>query len=202
MAAPMNFAAMAAKPVKEAKAPLQRVQLEGQVVLKIAKHCKENEGHAISTGQLLGLDVGSTLEVTDCFPYPVRSGGRAAAAARRRRVLTVCCCCAACTHVKLLLQVLVAMQHIPIGTSTSRRQLQYLPVAARPAPTAGRALLSTLVQHPSLAACLLLLLQGNPGEEHEEVGEGESYQLEMMRCLREINADSNTVGWCVSTCFF
>lgn len=24
------------------------------------------------TGQLLGLDVGPTLEVTDCFPYPVR----------------------------------------------------------------------------------------------------------------------------------
>ena len=39
--------------------------------------------------------------------------------------------------------------------------------------------------------------QGNAGEEHEEVGEGESYQLEMMRCLREINADNNTVGWCV-----
>ena len=24
--------------------------------------------------QLLGLDVGGTLEVTDCFPYPVRIG--------------------------------------------------------------------------------------------------------------------------------
>lgn len=40
-----------------------------------------------------------------------------------------------------------------------------------------------------------LLHQGNAGEEHEEVGEGESYQLEMMRCLREINVDNNTVGW-------
>jgi translation initiation factor 3 subunit H len=28
------------------------------------------------------------------------------------------------------------------------------------------------------------------------VGEGESYQLEMMRCLREVNVDNNTVGWC------
>ena len=34
-------------------------------------------------------------------------------------------------------------------------------------------------------------------EEQEVVGEGESYQLEMMRCLREVNADNNTVGWCV-----
>lgn len=71
MAAPASFAAMAAK-VEQKKAPLKTVQLEGQVVLKIAKHCKEAEGQAISTGQLLGLDVGSTLEVTDCFPYPVR----------------------------------------------------------------------------------------------------------------------------------
>ena len=29
------------------------------------------------------------------------------------------------------------------------------------------------------------------------MGEGESYQLEMMRCLREINVDNNTVGWWV-----
>lgn len=29
------------------------------------------------------------------------------------------------------------------------------------------------------------------------MGEGESYQLEMMRCLREVNADNNTVGWWV-----
>ena len=41
-------------------------------------------------------------------------------------------------------------------------------------------------------------LQGNAGEEEQEaVGEGESYQLEMMRCMREVNADNNTVGWCV-----
>jgi translation initiation factor 3 subunit H len=40
------------------------------------------------------------------------------------------------------------------------------------------------------------MLQGNAGdEEHETVGEGESYQLEMMRCLREVNVDNNTVGW-------
>ncbi|KDD75575.1 hypothetical protein H632_c611p1 [Helicosporidium sp. ATCC 50920] len=39
-------------------------------------------------------------------------------------------------------------------------------------------------------------LRGNVGEEDAEGGtEGETYQLEMMRCLRETNADNNTVGW-------
>ena len=42
-----------------------------QVVLKIIKHCKEFSP-ALVTGQLLGLDVGSVLEVTNCFPFPVR----------------------------------------------------------------------------------------------------------------------------------
>ncbi|KAL4450191.1 hypothetical protein ABPG77_010860 [Micractinium sp. CCAP 211/92] len=101
-----SFAALAARPKEDSKQPLTRVQLEGQVVLKIARHCRENDATAMVTGQLLGLDVGATLEVTDCFPYP-----------------------------------------------------------------------------------------GNLGEEEQEVGEGESYQLEMMRCLREVNADNNTVGW-------
>lgn len=68
--APMNFAAIAQK--DQTKLPLQVVQLEGQVVLKIAKHCKETlNTNAVVTGQLLGLDVGQTLEVTDCFPFPV-----------------------------------------------------------------------------------------------------------------------------------
>ncbi|EFN54737.1 hypothetical protein CHLNCDRAFT_24150 [Chlorella variabilis] len=107
---------MAAKDAKQTKLPLKVVQLEGQVVLKIAKHCRESDAslrdsEATVTGQLLGLDVGSTLEITDCFPYP-----------------------------------------------------------------------------------------GNAGEEEQEaVGEGESYQLEMMRCMREVNADNNTVGWYQST---
>jgi hypothetical protein len=34
------------------------------------------------------------------------------------------------------------------------------------------------------------------GEEDES--EGANYQLEMMRCLREVNVDNNTVGWCVA----
>jgi len=42
------------------------------------------------------------------------------------------------------------------------------------------------------------------GEEGEEQKEGESaggaeYQMEMMRCLREVNVDHNTVGWYSST---
>lgn len=70
----MSFAAMAQKET-QAKQPLRTVQLYGQVVLKIVKHCQENSSAtstALVTGQLLGLDVGQTLEVTDCFPFPVR----------------------------------------------------------------------------------------------------------------------------------
>lgn len=37
------------------------------------------------------------------------------------------------------------------------------------------------------------------GEEDEEIeSDGANYQLEMMRCLREVNVDNNTVGWSVS----
>ena len=32
-----------------------------------------------------------------------------------------------------------------------------------------------------------------------EDDDGANYQLEMMRCLREINVDNNTVGWYQST---
>ena len=73
--AAMNFAAAAQKEHTTVKAPLLTVQLEGAVVLKIAKHCRESDAAAMVTGQLLGLDVDSTLEVTDCFPYPVRAAG-------------------------------------------------------------------------------------------------------------------------------
>lgn len=43
-----------------------------QTVLKVIKHCKEFSPSLV-TGQLLGLDVGSVLEVTNCFPFPVCS---------------------------------------------------------------------------------------------------------------------------------
>lgn len=49
---------------------LKTVQLDGQVVLKIMQHC-DGALPQIVTGQLLGLDVGQTMEVTDCFPFPV-----------------------------------------------------------------------------------------------------------------------------------
>ncbi|KAJ7942278.1 Eukaryotic translation initiation factor 3 subunit H [Quillaja saponaria] len=93
---------------EEAPTPLRVVQIEGLVILKIIKHCKDFSP-ALVTGQLLGLDVGSVLEVTNCFPFPIR-------------------------------------------------------------------------------------------EEDEEIeADGANYQLEMMRCLREVNVDNNTVGWYQST---
>ncbi|KAH9649394.1 eukaryotic translation initiation factor 3 subunit H [Citrus sinensis] len=93
---------------EEVAPPLRVVQIEGLVMLKIIKHCKEFSP-ALVTGQLLGLDVGSVLEVTNCFPFPIQ-------------------------------------------------------------------------------------------EEDEEIeADGANYQLEMMRCLREVNVDNNTVGWYQST---
>ncbi|KAH7522892.1 hypothetical protein JRO89_XSUnG0088600 [Xanthoceras sorbifolium] len=86
-----------------ARSFLQAVATE-EVILKIIKHCKEFSP-ALVTGQLLGLDVGTVLEVTNCFPFPIQ-------------------------------------------------------------------------------------------EEDEEIeADGANYQLEMMRCLREVNVDNNTVGW-------
>ncbi|KAL4192718.1 hypothetical protein AMTRI_Chr06g195720 [Amborella trichopoda] len=91
---------------QEVASPLRVVQIDGLVILKIIKHCKEFMPSLV-TGQLLGLDVGSCLEVTNCFPFPSR-------------------------------------------------------------------------------------------EEDEEIeADGANYQLEMMRCLREVNVDNNTVGWLV-----
>lgn len=49
---------------------LHEVQIDGQVLLKVLKHCKECMPSLV-TGQLLGLDIGSTLEVTSAFPFPV-----------------------------------------------------------------------------------------------------------------------------------
>lgn len=66
--APMNFAAAAKREGREKE--LKGVQLTGLVLLKIVRHCNSCLPSMV-TGQLLGLDVGSTLEVTDCFPFPV-----------------------------------------------------------------------------------------------------------------------------------
>lgn len=32
-------------------------------------------------------------------------------------------------------------------------------------------------------------------EDADDESAGASYQLDMMRCLREVNVDNNTVGW-------
>ena len=50
-----------------------------QVVLKIIKHCQEALPSFV-TGQLLGLDIGRTLEVTNCFPFPNKNDDAAAPA--------------------------------------------------------------------------------------------------------------------------
>jgi len=48
---------------------LQLVELDALVVLKIIKHCRMNLPN-VSTGILLGLDVSSDLQVTNCFETP------------------------------------------------------------------------------------------------------------------------------------
>ena len=65
-----SWAAAASGP--KAELPLRSVQLDGLAVLKIVKHCTECQPSLV-TGQLLGLDIGTTLEVTNCFPFPVRA---------------------------------------------------------------------------------------------------------------------------------
>merc|ERR1711998_378674 len=72
----MNFAAALSAEHKpeaaEDKDRLDLVEIDGLAVLKIVKHCKENLPQLV-TGQLLGLDYDSTLEVTNCFPFPSRT---------------------------------------------------------------------------------------------------------------------------------
>lgn len=57
-----------------AASPVECVQIEGLVVLKIIKHCQEegSGGNELVQGVLLGLvDVSrKCLEVTNCFPFP------------------------------------------------------------------------------------------------------------------------------------
>eukprot|EP00958_Prasinococcus_capsulatus_P002682 scaffold232_cov374-Prasinococcus_capsulatus_cf.AAC.2 len=68
----MSWAAQAAKPVEKEDTPLRVVQIDGLVALKMIRHCKENMPSLV-TGQLLGLDIRSILEVTSCFPFPSRA---------------------------------------------------------------------------------------------------------------------------------
>ena len=48
---------------------LRVVQLDALVAVKILKHCRDALP-ALAMGQLLGLDVGARLEVTNCFAVP------------------------------------------------------------------------------------------------------------------------------------
>lgn len=105
-------AAPPARPLVEERPQVEVVELDGLVLLKIIRHCKESLPSFV-TGQLLGLDIGRTLEVTNCFPFP------------------------------------------------SRDDTDYT---------------ST-----------------------EDDKDGVEYQVEMMRCLRNVNVDNNTVGWYQST---
>ena len=42
------------------------------------------------------------------------------------------------------------------------------------------------------------MIQTRTEEDEGNEADGANYQLEMMRCLREINVDNNTVGWCAN----
>lgn len=39
------------------------------------------------------------------------------------------------------------------------------------------------------------LPQSIAGADGDDSAAGANYQLDMMRCLREVNVDNNTVGW-------
>lgn len=53
----------------KAKPKIREVEIDGLVVLKIIRHCREFLPQPV-TGQLLGLDQRDSLEVTNCFPFP------------------------------------------------------------------------------------------------------------------------------------
>mmetsp|Transcript_11793 Transcript_11793/g.27407 ORF Transcript_11793/g.27407 Transcript_11793/m.27407 type:complete len:343 (-) Transcript_11793:36-1064(-) len=66
---------MAQYGVATAATKLDCVQIDGLVVLKIMKHCRDEQiSNQLVSGQLLGMDITfastTTLEVTSCFPMP------------------------------------------------------------------------------------------------------------------------------------
>ncbi|DAA75730.1 TPA_exp: Eukaryotic translation initiation factor 3 subunit H [Trichophyton benhamiae CBS 112371] len=54
----------------ERDGPLKAVQVDALVVMKIIKHCTQTFP-TTATGSLVGMDVKGTLEITNCFPFPV-----------------------------------------------------------------------------------------------------------------------------------
>lgn len=55
--------------VRRLKTDLSSLLLVSQVLIKILKHFLDNPNSETS-GQLLGLDLNSVLEVSDCFAFP------------------------------------------------------------------------------------------------------------------------------------
>ena len=80
--------ASTSSPRAAASSPIDVVELDGQVVLKIVKHCHQALPSFV-TGQLLGLDIGRSLEVTRQTYYRWRReyGGMQVSQARRLREL-------------------------------------------------------------------------------------------------------------------
>lgn len=58
----------------ETESPVDYVQVDGLVVLKIIKHCSEEAGGLLDVAQgvLLGLINNNCVEITNCFPIPPR----------------------------------------------------------------------------------------------------------------------------------
>jgi len=48
---------------------VMQVELDGLAVMKIIKHCQETYPMTVA-GMLLGMEMGRTLEITNCYPFP------------------------------------------------------------------------------------------------------------------------------------
>ena len=51
-------------------APLKAVQIDALVVMKVVKTCSQ-KFPTQATGSLVGMDNNGTLEITNCFPFPI-----------------------------------------------------------------------------------------------------------------------------------
>jgi len=59
-----------------AASAITHVQMDGQVALKVIRHCsEEGTGGELVQGVLLGIVINDRLEVTNCFPFPRNVGG-------------------------------------------------------------------------------------------------------------------------------
>lgn len=185
----MSAAASVADLLKRLDAPaaketqVRTVQLDAQVVLKIVQHCNKALPQLV-TGQLLGLDVGQTLEVTDCFPFPVSSRGPPSGMAGGQdlsaywsalHVLVCKICVVSITCAQPCWRTPCMGRNVPPACERHGRRsccLGTRPCARLRSPT----LLS------SAAPAQTSVTEEDTGDESA----GANYQLEMMRCLREV----------------